>query len=446
MLFHDGIGGIRVSLFIAITVTALIVVGRPILPEQLFVLGACLFLASSWALRTSWWVLIPSAAVLVALVPAASLIRSHSLFNLSWTFVARWIGWVVVRVLPTTPRWLILGAGESVPAVEAQRALRFLKSIMLAAPVVAVLAILLAAADPLFAAALTPDMSLTSVGTWCLLLMVGAFIIGCLLHLDATPLSVTHRSSISIGRTEALAVLTGVSVVFAGFVIVQVMAAIGFGKETLAAQGLTVAEYARSGYFQLLAVVLLTSVVLIGLDSLRGGSRQTHISERMLSVLIVVLALAIEAVAIQRLLLYVDTFGFTMLRLACLAGAAWMTVLLLLIGASVVGVRPKNNWLPGAVGIALVVTVLGFAAFNPEAYVVRYNVSHTSPSGLDIPYLASLSDDAVPELVESREQLTAVQSAELTDLLCDRPSAPTGWASWSYSRVTAAEALEQICL
>jgi hypothetical protein len=445
VLFHDGVGGIRVPLFVGIAVVALVVAGRQMRRQQLIVLGACLLVASVWTLRTSWWVLIPCAVVLVALAPAASLVRSHSLLDLSWSFITRWIGWVIVRILPTTPGWLIIGAGESVPAVDAQRALRLVKSVMVAAPVVAILALLLAAADPLFAATLTPDMSPTSVAMWCLLFAVGALVIGCLLHLDATPPSVAHDPGAAIGRLEALAVLTGVSVVFSGFVIVQVLAAIGLGEETLAARGMTVAEYARSGYFQLLAVVFLTSVVLVGLDYLRGGSRQTHGTERMLSVLIIVLTLVIEVVAIQRLLLYVGAFGFTMLRLACLAGAVWMTLLLLSIGASVLGVQPRRKWLPGAVGVALVVTVLGFGAINPEAFVVRYNVSHNTVSGLDLRYLASLSDDAVPELVDSRDQLTSVQAAELTDLLCDRSATSTGWAGWSLSRSAAADALEQIC-
>jgi hypothetical protein len=248
-----------------------------------------------------------------------------------------------------------------------------------------------------------------------------------------------------MGFAESVTLLTAVCLLFLGFLTIQVVAAHGFGAETLATRGITVAAYARSGYFQLLAVVLLTSVVLVSVDALRGGRRHTHPVERGLFGLIVMLTLAIEWVAMQRLVLYIDAFGLTMLRFACVAAAVWMTVLLVLIAASALGAKPEARWLPSGIAAAFVVTTLCFIAINPEAQVAHYNVHRAGQTPVDIDYLASLSDDAVPELVDSLNALSPAQAMRLRVDLCRRPTQSSSWAGWNLSQAQASDRLITLC-
>ncbi|MFL6181824.1 MAG: DUF4173 domain-containing protein, partial [Actinomycetes bacterium] len=314
-------------------------------------------------------------------------------------------------------------------------------------PVLAVLGALLAAADPLFATFLEPDLRLTSAVTWICLFVVGVASAAFVVRIaDSDPTAVSQAGQpLSLGKIESLCLLSGVTVLFLAYVAVQGMAALGLGEQSLAAQGLSVAEYARSGYFQLLAVVFLTSMVLITVDGTRGGRSHTRPSERILFAVIVLLTLVIEIVALRRLLLYVDSFGLTMLRLACLAAAVWMAALLVLICASVLGAKSRKRWLPAGVTMAFIVTSFAFAVLNPEALVVSYNVHHPHDTPIDLDYVASLSDDAVPALVDALDELGPAEAAYLQAQLCERSAQSPGVLGWSFSRQQAANALAIAC-
>jgi len=60
-------------------------------------------------------------------------------------------------------------------------------------------------------------------------------------------------------------VLAGLDVLFTAFVVAQAVTAAGGAATVLETRGLTYAQYARSGFFQLVAVALITLVVLLAL-------------------------------------------------------------------------------------------------------------------------------------------------------------------------------------
>lgn len=81
--------------------------------------------------------------------------------------------------------------------------------------------------------------------------------------------------------------------------------------------GLTYAEYARSGFAQLVIVALLTLAVVAA--SLRWARLDGHRTERLLRLLLMALCLltiVVLASALHRLGLYERAFGFTRTRMA----------------------------------------------------------------------------------------------------------------------------------
>lgn len=70
-----------------------------------------------------------------------------------------------------------------------------------------------------------------------------------------------------------------------------------------------------------------------------------------------------------------------------------------------------------------------------------------SPAGAEFDgnYLSSLSDDAVPALVQRLGSLPPEQAAALTDRLCNVPHRLDGGWSWNRSRVKAYEARRVLC-
>jgi len=88
----------------------------------------------------------------------------------------------------------------------------------------------------------------------------------------------------------------------------------------------------------------------------------------------------------------------------------------------------------------------GFAAtlalnvLNPDALIARTNV--TRPA-VDVSYLTSLSDDAVPTLIARISSLPPKQQAVLAGALIERQTASGDWRSWNLSRTRAADALSR---
>src|SRR5205085_4277547 len=100
----------------------------------------------------------------------------------------------------------------------------------------------------------------------------------------------------------------------------------------------TYAEYARTGFFQLLAVAAITLAVLLGL---RAATDLSAPADRrrftILALSATSLTVVIVVVAIARLGLYEDAFGLTMLRLYSKVFAVWIGVVFLLLGVDLAG-------------------------------------------------------------------------------------------------------------
>src|SRR5262245_34942589 len=81
---------------------------------------------------------------------------------------------------------------------------------------------------------------------------------------------------------------------------------------------------------------------------------------------------------------------------------------------------------------------------NPDRLIARVNVEHaTAGRDFDAAYAASLSADAVPELIEALPRLNRSQRCAMaSQILQNRPIAGSlGWRRWNWSRVEAASAM-----
>ena len=199
-----------------------------------------------------------------------------------------------------------------------------------------------------------------------------------------------------LGRTEWLTALTLLDLLFAGFVLVQVTVLFAGHRYVLATEGVTYAEYAREGFFQLLAVGALTLAVIAAAVrwARREGSRDMLLLRLLLGVLSV-LTLVILASALRRLNLYEDAYGLTQLRFSVHATILWMAgifVLLLVAGATM-----RTSWLPRVAVLFTATGILVFTLVNPDGVVAEHNVRRFQETGvLDLPYARSLGVDAFP--------------------------------------------------
>jgi hypothetical protein len=345
--------------------------------------------------------------------------------------------------------------GVAAPAFAAQglpwaarRRSAILRGLGLALPLLLILGALLASADVLFAHVFDFVPDINDSIAHAVLVGLGAWGMAGLLRVAAAtpPASAPQRFPL-LGAVEATVVLASVTVLFAGFAVTQVVALAGGGHHVVETAGLTYAEYARSGFFQLVAVAAITLAVLLAVDvftdASEGPSRRRIVR---LSEACVGLTLVVVVCALRRLDLYENAYGLTMLRLYAAVFAGWIGVSLVLLGWWV-HKRRDRAWFPAAAVGAGLAALLALNVINPEAMVVRRNVTLAERADrFDPGYLIDLSDDAVPAIVRALPRLPAVLSANVVAGICSRPPRPTeGWAAWNAATRAADDSRRRVC-
>jgi hypothetical protein len=412
--------------------------------------GAWLFVRSS-----PWLIPLDILASAGLLVLGASLSRAGSIWDLT---VPQSVARAVVAVgHGAAGLWFALRPLEQVRRrLAANRTSRHrlaavARGVFWAAPIVVVLGVLLASADAVFASFFRIDVGvdMANVFAHAVLLLIGAWGMGGLLRLaSAEPTDPLPDVRWRMGNVEATIVLGSMVVLFGAFAVAQLVALSGGGRRVIETSGLTYAEYARSGFFQLLAVAAITLAVLLALRAAtRGAPEGIHRQLVVLSELAVGLTLVIVFVSIRRMELYTRVFGLTMLRLYVEWFTVWMGAVFVLLAAALAGMWRRRPWLPAAaagLGLAL---LFGLNAANPEAVVARHNVAFAEEAGrFDPAYLADLSDDAVPALVDLLPRMAPEARATVLSRLCPPERLEfTGWAAYNVSHDQAYEALVVAC-
>lgn len=345
---------------------------------------------------------------------------------LPWVLPARVAGWV---------RRSGVGFGPSRDRIALPRLVR--GAVVLGVTVVLALVFggLFAAADPAFAhviGSLVPSWNgvdiVARVAVFGLVLgfvLFGGYLVRFAPRLDsAAPAPMrpvpTWEWVLPLGVLDAL---------FIGFVIVQATVLFGGHAHVLETEGLTYAEYARQGFWQLLGVSTLTLLVLSVV--IRVAGRVSASDRRLLRIFVGTLcatSVVVVISAIHRMWLYQQAYGFSTQRLMVITIELWLGAVFLLV--AVAGIRMAAGWLPRAVLVAGAVALLGLAAVNPERLVADRNIDRYEQTGLlDTDYLLRLSPDIGPALARLPEPMR--QCAKY------REAQPDAWYEFNLSRSRA---------
>ena len=251
------------------------------------------------------------------------------------------------------------------------------------------------------------------------------------------------------GRTEALVVLVAVDLLFGAFAAVQVVFLFG-GTDTLVAIGMTYSDYARQGYFQLVGVVALAGLLVMGAHHAVGRTRALVVAALALLALTGLILVS----AAVRMSLYQGAFGWTELRFFVAASIGWLGAGV--VAAFVLLAIARMRWLPHALAMSAVAVTLAVSAIGPQAFVMQENVarvldpSRVAPgghAGLDIDYVVTLGDDAIPALVAALPALSAEDGAtvllplQIRFLELRDEAKAAGPLSWNLARQRALDAL-----
>lgn len=442
----DGLAG---AVLVTLVAVGLVLNGRVANPQARVLAAAAVVFGVCLCLRTSPWLLpLDVLAVGGLLVLAASLASGGSVLDLTLPAVVARSVHAVVHGL-AAPAFLVAPIGWD--RITSKKAVAAARGLALAVPLLLVLGVLLASADAVFAGFFNGWDALTPIEHGVLLL-IGAWGMSGLLRLASSgPAPAPGDLGFRLGRTEATIVLGSLVALFAAFAVAQMVAASDGGRHVIETAGLTYAEYARTGFFQLLAVAAITFGALLGLRAVTDAAEPRDRRRfTVLALAAVALTLVIVVVAVQRLGLYEDAFGLTMLRLYSKVFAGWIGVAFVLLALDLTGVGHTRHWLPSAAVTAGLLALLALNVVNPEARVVGHNVAFAERTGrFDPLYLTDLSDDAVPALVDALPRLSSDARGQVLDRVCDMGSAGLAtrpWWSYNSSRDAAGDARQSVCI
>lgn len=346
-----------------------------------------------------------------------------------------------------------------------------LRGLLVAIPIVAVFSVLFASADAVFARlagdllAWQVDLDLEDmversvvIGSiawgWAGLFAFSGGLLPTLIGSKATPGPQPARSEGGmprLGSVEASTVLVLVDLLFVAFVALQVAYLFG-GRDTLATAGLTYADYARRGFFELIAVAVLAVALAVALDLAVGRRSRVQLGA---SLALLTLTAVVLVSAFVRLRLYQDAYGWTELRFLVVVAIGWLAAALAIVAGLLL--TRRTTWTLHVLGMLLLVTIGGMNVVGPQAFVAERNLQRAiDPSlvppdgrtGLDVPYLSTLGYEAVPAVVAAidrlpdeadRAWLSRFLEGQAADLR-ERPDV-LGWPAWNLSRERARQSL-----
>jgi hypothetical protein len=242
-----------------------------------------------------------------------------------------------------------------------------------------------------------------------------------------------------LGIVEVSVVLSALILLFAAFVVVQLPYLFGGTTFLAAATNLDLRDYARRGFFELVAVTGLALPVLLGAHRLlRGVAPARERVYRVLAGVLVLLLFVIVASAVLRLKLYQDLRGQSELRINAAVAIAWLTFLHVWFVATVLRGHASSFWFGAMVSGFLAILVIN--AINPQAMMVRANAGREDADPpIDDGIGRNLGPDAVPALVEALPSLNSRSQCRLAGILVDRwlASPEPDWRTWNWARAEA---------
>jgi len=415
-----GIGTTLVFTAVVATVFAARAVRRPGRWTRLDTLDAVVagLLLATLSVRSAAWITVLCLLAALALVAVGST-RARSVVGLFATAVA--VPLAAIRGLPWLGRTLR-------PRSSIQAWVPAVRTALVSLVLLLVFGALFASADALFASwvdALTPNITWNDLPARAVLaLFVAAGTLAAAFVSLAPP--AVDRLQLPLRQSrrdfEWLAPVSVVNAVFALFLVAQATALFGGHDYLQRTTGLTYADYVHQGFGQLTVATILTLTVVAWAvrKAAPGGRRDLALGA------LCVMTLVVVASALHRMGLYEEAYGFSRLRLLVSVFEGWLGVVVLLVLATRV-VRARQWLVPTAVRLGAV-GLLGLAALNPDLWIAEHNLSRTqATTPVDYQYLAELSPDAAPALVD----------VVATGVNCSGSRASTDWLEWNIGRVQA---------
>ena len=456
VVLFDAQPGINWSIWVIVTLAGLLIYRRPdrqTLHTIALPLGFAVVLAIGAAVTTTEILLVAIIAIVASLMALAVLLASDRANAQDYGPIE--IITAPLRALANTARGAISSIALTIESLGSARERPVLRGTLIAVPIVFVLALLFATADPVLARG--RDAILDMFGSWSATpriifgLLLALFVSGAYAatlmagSLFVPPAASPPSDVIQIGLTERRIVLGAAATVSWLFVLLQLSYLFG-ASPAIAGSGVTFAEYAHRGFGELTVAATIAALLIIAahrsVPIANDRRMQTAITWPALALLAAIVCILVSA--FHRIMLYEDAYGYTTMRVYAQAYMLLALAILFVLAWHVWRTFDVRALARQVMTIAL--ATLTFLVFwNGDAWVARANLDRYARTGkIDIQYLThGLSLDAYPTLVQALPNVAQPERAQLATALAGeyarrRNLRPTErWYEWNLRRALA---------
>ncbi len=249
----------------------------------------------------------------------------------------------------------------------------------------------------------------------------------------------------SISFVESSILLGSINALFLVFIALQFTYLFG-GNHTVSSQGFTYAEYAHRGFFELVAVALLSFLIIWQTDAkTKTAGKRRSLQFKMLTGALIGQVVIIMVSAFKRLLIYETAYGYTILRVYTQVFIIMLGIMFLLFLIKILAHRSEAWFSLRAFAIAIAF-LIGLNVINTDQVIAhlniaRYKVTHNKDLLI---YNSNLSEDAVDQMVAAYYLLRDDKregwiNDDLKQRLASVEDVP--WQSYSVSRAHAHQSL-----
>jgi hypothetical protein len=455
VVLYDAQPGINWGLWTIVTLAGLLVYRRPdrqTVRTVALPIGFAVVLANGASVTTTEILLAAIVAIVASLMALAVLLANEHRTSLDYGPVD--IITAPIRAFVSTARGAISSVFLTVESIGSARERPALRGALIAAPVVFVLALLFADADPLLARGRDAVYGMFSdwsglprvvFGLLLALFVAGAYAATRAMRAASVPSALTPGSAVRVGLTERRIVLSSAAAVSWLFVLLQLSYLFG-ASPAIAGSGVTFAEYAHRGFGELTVAATIAALLIIAAhDNVRTDDdreARNAITWPALALLAAIVCILVSA--FHRIMLYEGAYGYTTPRVY---GQAYM-----LLALAVLLVLVWHVWrsfdlraLARQIMTVALATLTFLVFWNGDAWVARANLDRYARTGkIDIPYLTrGLSLDAYPTLVQALPNIAQPERAQLATALAkeyvrhhDLRATPS-WYEWNVRRARA---------
>lgn len=396
-------------------------------------------------------------AVPVLMIASSILIVNPSLKWDKASFIAvmlrKGIGNVFINITkPFTILKASIKIGKNVQMKEGKK--QILIGILISLPLLVILIILLSSADMVFGyyfANLTEIFTKINIEDFLphtiIILIIAFYIFGYVWSFKSEEKAIEKGISAPAVSWEAVTIITvlvALNILYLVFTMIQFSYLYGGGNIALPAN-FTYAEYARKGFFELATVTFINFIIVLNcLKYIKKDNKKLLKIANLLLTVLVAFTLNMLFSANFKLTLYEAAFGYTFLRVS-----VHLFMLLLFILCLVVATGIWNRKIPIMKSI-IVITIVMYTIINYiniDGFIARKNIERYNETGkLDTYYLTSLSFEAIPYLIELRDDSDSKIELIIDENLKNRKKVlhnENSWAEFNFSKNRARNLLNQ---